>query len=147
MLSFFLKRFLSLESIKYVIVGFFTTLLNFLLFIVLNFLFENSITNFRYNWLIAEALAFILSVLFDFFMDKYIVFRKTDTKIIETFKELINFMIMRVVSEILNVVGMFIFINKLKINTYVSKSILCIVVVILNYLFSKFIIFNKNNND
>lgn len=138
-----LKKFIFSEAIKYIFVGILTTIINIVIFRFLLFIFNNNLPNFKYNWFFAEVPAFIIAVLFAFFMDKYFVFKKTGTKVSETTQELINFFMMRIISELVNILGLFIFINILKFDELYSKIGLSIIVVVLNYLFSKFFIFRK----
>lgn len=131
------------ETIKYLIVGFLTTLINLLTFKILFSKLNNNFPEFRFNWFLAEVPAFIIAVLFAFFMDKYFVFKKNRTNIFETIQEMFNFFMMRIISELVNIFGLFILINICNLDEFLSKLGLSIVVVILNYLFSKFIIFRK----
>ncbi len=73
-------------------------------------------------------------------MDKYFVFKKT---VSETIQELTSFFMMRIVSELVNVFGLFVLINILKFDEFISKIVLSVVVIVLNYLFCKFFIFWK----
>lgn len=138
-----LNKILFSETIKYLIVGGLTTVINLIIFRILLSTFSNTFHDFRYNWFLAEIPAFIIAVLFAFFMDKYFVFKKTGTKVSETIQELINFFMMRIVSELVNLFGLLFLINVLKFDEFLSKIGLSVVVVILNYLFSKFFIFRK----
>lgn len=138
-----IKKFLFSETIKYILVGLLTTLINIVIFRLLLFVFNKNLPDFKYNWFLAEVPAFIIAVLFAFFMDKYFVFKKTDTKVTETIQELINFFMMRIISELVHMLGLFVFINILKLDALYSKIGLSVIVVVLNYLFSKFFIFRK----
>lgn len=138
-----IKKFLFSETVKYIIVGILTTLINIVIFRLLLFVFNKNLPDFKYNWFFAEVPAFIIAVLFAFFMDKYFVFKKTDTKVSETIQELINFFMMRIISELVHMLGLFVFINILKLDALYSKIGLSVIVVVLNYLFSKFFIFRK----
>ena len=138
-----IKKFLFSETVKYIIVGILTTLINIVIFRLLLFVFNKNLPDFKYNWFFAEVPAFIIAVLFAFFMDKYFVFKKTDTKVSETIQELINFFMMRIISELVHMLGLFVFINILKLDALYSKIGLSVIVVMLNYLFSKFFIFRK----
>lgn len=138
-----IKKFLFSETVKYIIVGILTTLINIVIFRLLLFVFNKNLPDFKYNWFFAEVPAFIIAVLFAFFMDKYFVFKKTDTKVSETIQELINFFMMRIISELVHMLGLFVFINILKFDALYSKIGLSVIVVVLNYLFSKFFIFRK----
>lgn len=100
---------------------------------------------------ISSALSWFTSVLFAYITNKLFVFdskKETKTAII---KECISFFLARIVSGILCDVGTFaLMVNILNINDIISKVVTQIMVVILNYVFSKFIVFkndiNRTNN-
>ena len=137
------KSSVLIESLKYIIVGCLTTVLNIAIFSVLSIIFNKNFPDFKYNWFLAEVPAFIIAVLFAFFMDKYFVFKTGGHKILQIIQELSNFFMMRIVSELVNVFGMFVLVNIFKFKEIYSKIGLSFVVVVLNYLFSKFFIFKK----
>ena len=133
------------EIFLYILIGGLTTLLNFLLFFILNKCFEsNLLIDKRHSWFIAEGIAFLLATMFAFLCDKFFVFKSHNMNINIFFREMIEFFSFRIASEIINVFGMSIYIYIIKLDKNISKLLMSIVVVVLNYLCSKFIIFKKN---
>ncbi len=128
------------EVLNYLIFGVLTTVVNFVSY----FLFARLI---RIDEVISSGLSWFCSVLFAYVTNKLFVF-ESDTKTIKAFLlEMGSFFLARVVSGILCDVGTFALMVKVfNINDIVAKIVTQIMVVILNYILSKFFIFKKNNN-
>lgn len=103
-------------------------------------------------WLMAHPLgvptlpstlvAWVAGVLFAFFTNKFIVFESRGKR--GFWLELGSFTLARVVTGALDALIMLVFVDLLLFNDLIVKIISNIVVIILNYIFSKFIIFRKN---
>ena len=95
---------------------------------------------------ISSGISWFCAVLFAYITNKIWVFdSKTETKT-AFLKEMISFFVARVVSGILCDVGTFALMVKVfGINDIVAKITTQIMVVIVNYIFSKLIIFKKKN--
>lgn len=96
--------------------------------------------------IISNIIAWIFSVLFAYITNKIFVFESKIHKKGELFKEMFSFIFARLFTGLLCDVGLFAFMIKgLKINDLISKITTQVIVVILNYLSSKLIIFKKND--
>ena len=126
------------EIINYLVFGVLTTLVNFVLY----FIFSKII---GIDEIISNGLAWFFSVLFAYITNKIFVFdSKTDT-IKSLLIEMGSFFLARVLSGILCDVGTFaVMIKVFKINDIIAKIVTQVMVVILNYILSKFVIFKKN---
>lgn len=124
------------EVILYLIFGALTTIVN-----IISFWLCNDILSVEYK--ISNIVAWSLSVVFAFITNKTIVFESKNKNKEETTKEAISFIVSRVFSLVVDMVFMIVMVDILKINSLVSKIISNIVVVIINYIFSKFIVFRK----
>ena len=126
------------EIINYLVFGVLTTLVNFVLY----FIFSKII---GIDEIISNVLAWFFSVLFAYITNKIFVFdSKTDT-IKLLLIEMGSFFLARVLSGILCDVGTFaVMIRVFKINDVIAKIVTQVMVVILNYILSKFVIFKKN---
>ena len=126
------------EIINYLVFGVLTTLVNFVLY----FIFSKII---GIDEIISNGLAWFFSVLFAYITNKIFVFdSKTDT-IKLLLIEMGSFFLARVLSGILCDVGTFaVMIRVFKINDVIAKIVTQVMVVILNYILSKFVIFKKN---
>ena len=120
----------------YLIFGVLTTAISFLV----QWIFTD-IISLPYAWL-ATVIAWVVSVLFAFVTNKIIVFEKKDDK--GFFIELLLFYSSRLLTGLLEIGAMALFVDLLFFNQWVVKIIANIVIIILNYIFSKFIIFKKD---
>ncbi len=91
--------------------------------------------NIGYIW--SANYAFIAAVLFAFFTNRHIVFKKGNNVI----KEISLFFIARVITQAINNLGLVLFIEFIGVGEFVSQVILSVIVVILNYILSKYTIF------
>lgn len=124
------------EGILYLFFGGLTTLINIAAF----YLFRQL----SIEVYISNLLAWVLSVLSAFIFNKLFVFDSNSTNISLIVKEGISFFGFRILSLGIDMIMMFVMIQLLSINEMISKVFANIVVIILNYLFSKFFIFKSN---
>ena len=125
------------EIINYLVFGVLATLVNFVSYYIFAKLLG-------IEEVISSGLSWFCSVLFAYITNKLFVFEsKTETK--KAFlKEMMLFFLARVGSGILCDVGTFALMVKVfNINDIFSKIVTQVMVVIVNYLFSKLIIFRK----
>lgn len=124
------------ELILYVIVGVLTTIVAFASLYVFH-----SLMNIRVE--IANIFSWICAVIFSFILNKLIVFESKEKNLGKTLKEFVSFVAARLASlgvdELIVIVGC----NVLHLNTYLVKAISEVFVVIINYFFSKFVVFKK----
>lgn len=138
------------EIILYVVFGVLTTLVNFAVF----WLFSKILGEKLY--LFNNAVAWIVSVVFAYITNKLFVFESKSLKPSVIFKEVIEFFAARLFSFAVEEGGLLLFVKCLhfdncSLNIFsfrisgqmIAKVILAVIVVILNYFFSKFIIFAK----
>ena len=126
----FNKRF-KYELIAYIIFGILTTVVDWIVYYILS--------NLGVNYIINSIISWTLAVLFAFVTNKLFVFDSKRLKNI--FRELVLFVLSRLSTLVINLAGMYVLISLLKLNEFISKAILSILVVILNYIFSKLFIF------
>ncbi|MBR2246608.1 MAG: GtrA family protein [Bacilli bacterium] len=120
----------------YLLFGFLTTVINIVAFYLLDKVFNNIY--------ISNIIAWIISVAFAFITNKLLVFesKSMDNKLV--FKESVLFIFFRVLSLLIEMVLLGLLVKTLFVDKIVSKVITNIVVIILNYIFSKLIIFKNN---
>lgn len=124
---------LDKELILYVFFGVLTTIVN----IVVYFFFESVL---GVNYLISNIIAWFFSVLFAYITNRIWVFESESDNIL---KEMSLFFGGRIFSGAVDTALMYLFIDILSIGDFISKLIVQVVVVILNYVFSKLIVFKK----
>lgn len=139
------------ELILYVVFGVLTTLVNFAAFWVFTEILGESL------YLLNNAIAWVAGVVFAFVTNKIFVFESKSAEVKKVIKELAEFTAARLFSFGVEEGGMLLFVTALGFGKktfeifgftftgqFAVKVVLAIVVVILNYFFSKFIIFKKD---
>lgn len=130
------KESISREMIAYLLCGVITTLCNYIVYFLLR----------RYTnvpLVLANVLAFIVAVTQAFFTNKYFVYRRMSSQLTIIIQEFISFVSLRVVSMGLETLLLVILVEKLHLWEMGSKLAVSVLVVILNYLFGKFITFRR----
>lgn len=127
------------ELINYGIFGVLTTILNYVSYIIFTRVFG-------INILISNLIAWTLSVIFAFITNKLIVFKSKELTSKILLKESISFLAARVFSLLLDMAILYVMSDLMGINDLIVKIISNIVVIIVNYILSKFIIFKDNKN-
>lgn len=128
------------EIINYLVVGFLTVLVNLIIFFVLRAIFFKSDN--QLNIQICVVISWIVAVLFAFFTNKKYVFN-SKTKGKENTYEMIKFFLSRITTLFMEMFGMWLLTSFISINDKVSKILIQIIVIILNYIFSKMFVFKK----
>lgn len=128
------------EVINYLIFGVLSTIVNFVTYYIAAKLLG-------IDEVISSGISWFCSVLFAYITNKIFVFESKTKGIKELAKEITTFFLARIASGILCDVGTFaIMVKVLHINDIISKIITQVMVVIVNYIFSKLIIFKKKGN-
>ena len=122
------------EVIDYIIFGGLTTLVNLIAF----YIFDTLI---GWPYLVANAIAIILSILFAYVTNKIFVFRTKELGAKENVLEFIKFIGFRGVSGLADMMTMWILVDLITLDTNIAKLLTQFIVVVLNYVFSKFFIF------
>ena len=131
-----IKKLFYREVILYGIFGVLTTVVNLVTFFVLTHVgLEENLSN---------ILAIITCVLFAYFTNRKLVFNSTAVTFKDNLKEFYRFMLGRAFTMILEIVGFYLLFNILGIQEFISKLILTVIVIILNFFISKFFAFKKS---
>lgn len=122
------------EVINYIFFGVLATIVNILSFYIFD-------TIFNWQYLVANAISIAVSILFAYITNKLFVFEsKTETRQ-ELFQEFTSFVSFRLLSGGIDMLTMLVLVDILTIDSFIAKLFTQIIVVILNYIFSKFFIF------
>ncbi|MBE6501794.1 MAG: GtrA family protein [Methanobrevibacter thaueri] len=119
------------ELVLYVVFGAFTFFVN----IIVYFFFEDVL---GVNYLISNIIAWFFSVLFAYITNRIWVFESKSPDIL---KEMSLFFGGRIFSGVVDTALMYLFIDVLTIGDTISKIVVQIIVIVLNYIFSKLIVF------
>ena len=129
-----IKKLINKEIILYVIFGVLTTIVNLIAY----YLFSNII---NINYLISNAIDWIISVVFAYITNKFFVFNSSYINKDVIIEEFIKFMNCRLISGLSEVVLLFLFVDLLLMNDIVAKLIIGVLVALINFIFSKVFIF------
>ncbi len=94
-------------------------------------------------FLIANIIAWILAFIFAFITNKLFVFESMSWETQIAMKEFVGFLSARLATGILDTVLMWLFVSIISLDDTLSKIIINILVIIINYIASKFFIFKK----
>lgn len=94
-------------------------------------------------FLIANIIAWILAFIFAFITNKLFVFESKSWEAQIAMKEFVGFLSARLATGILDTVLMWFFVSVISLDDTLSKIIINILVIIINYVASKFFIFKK----
>ena len=95
---------------------------------------------------ISTSIAWIIAVLFAFVTNKAFVF-ESKKKNKEAIKEAANFILCRIGTGIIEVGMMWVFVDLLLLDGTVMKLITNIIIIVLNYVASKFFVFRREGNE
>lgn len=124
------------EVILYLIFGVLTTLINIITYYFCTRLFHFG----EYE---SNVIAWIVSVLFAFVTNKLFVFESKNRNFKLLLKEASSFILFRLLSLGMDMGAMYLMISIFKWNDLVAKIISNVIVIILNYVFSKIFVFRK----
>ena len=127
------------EIIDYLIIGFLTTLVSLIVYygLVLTILDPDNGIELQ----IANVSSWIAAVTFAYFTNRKIVFKSKNNNM---FKEAVKFYSSRLFTLAVDMFFMFIFVTVFHFNDKIIKIIVQVIVIILNYLISKFFVFKKD---
>lgn len=120
------------------IFGVLTTIIN-----LTSYYFFSKIINI--NYLISNIISWIISVIFSYITNKLYVFNSKDKRMDVIVKEFIKFINCRLTSGFIEVLLLFLLVDIMKINDIISKLAIGVIVVVLNFIFSKIFVFQKVN--
>lgn len=133
-----IKKILNKETISYVIFGILTTIIN-----LISYYFFSNIINI--NYLISNIISWIISVSFAYVTNKLYVFNSKDKNKDSVIKEFIKFVNFRLTSGVIEMILLFLLVDMIRVNDIISKLVIGVIVVVLNFIFSKIFVFQKVN--
>ena len=121
-----MKNKVSKELTAYLVVGALTTIINFIVFYAMIFI--------GLDYKVSNTAAFIVSVIFAFIANKKYVFLSDKSY----YDEFIKFSLGRLFTYVLDIGTMIILIEVFSVTEYMSKLWTNILVILANYIISKF---------
>ncbi len=128
--------FMTREVITYLISGVLTTVVNWVLYWLI-------VEKIGMEELSGNAVDWVLTVAFAYAINAFWVF---DSKFIgwsAERKKILKFYAARLLTFVIEEGGILIFVKQLKFNGLMVKAVLAVIVIILNYVFSKLFVFLK----
>ena len=128
------------EGVAYLIFGVLTTVIDYV------------ISNVLFYWtkvptLPAQTIAWIAAVVFAFVTNKWWVFESHTLVPSEVWKEFVSFIICRIATFVFNLAALFVMVDLMGMEFFFCKLLISVVVVVLNYVFSKILIFAKKKDN
>lgn len=124
------------EAISYLFFGVLTTAVDFVSYFIFTRLFS-------INEVLAHVLSQAVAILFAYITNKLFVFEGKTNTLFELIVQFVKFVSCRLVTMVINSAMFAFMIDIMHIPDIISKVVVSIVVIILNYVFSKLIIFRK----
>ena len=134
------------EIVLYLVFGVLTTLVNYLVYYPLVNL-PGMKDNAGWWVLVVNVIAWVAAVAFAYFTNKFFVFKSTDKSGGTVLREVLEFVGARVASLLIEEAIIALFVTLLRFNGNAVKLIASVGTVIINYFFSKFVIFRKKRKN
>ncbi len=129
------------EQISYLFFGCLTTLISWGVSTVLYYFVFGESGNLLSN-IISEAIA----ITFAYVTNKLFVFNSKTPDFASFMRELLSFFGLRVISTFLNLGAMYLLVDVWKAEFWICKIAVNVIIIVVNYVFSKLLIFNKSKN-
>lgn len=130
------------EAVNYLIFGFLAFLVNMIAYAAAAKVLgaDNSKI---FLVLLATSFAWVIAVLFAYWTNRTFVFKSKVTNKSGVWKEFITFIGARVVTGVMELVIMYVMVDLVNVDDFISKFICNVIVIITNYIFSKLWVFKK----
>lgn len=128
-------KVLNKEIILYIVFGIITTIINIGTFYIL--------TNIGIEYILSNLIALILAKTVAYLTSKFIVFKKKCKNKKELLIEIISFVFVRGITMLIDFIGLIILVEMFNIEKIMSKIIITLIVIVINYVASKIYIFKK----
>jgi len=122
----------------YILFGLITTLVNLIVYKVL--------IDLGIHYTISTTVAFVVAVSVAFWTNRLYVFRSQSQGLASVFREMTSFFSMRILTYLIDVVGLILLIELLLVDPFISKLLVNGLVVVLNYLLSRFVVFQTGKD-
>ena len=133
------KKLVNRETVTYGIAGVLTT--------IVNLASLEGLCSLGIPTLTSNAMAWVIAVTFAYIVNKVNVFRSQSNDVKDEASKVTKFFGLRLITLGVEQVGLLIFVVSMGFNRLLIKCFIAVIVIILNYIFSKLFIFNKNEKD
>ena len=125
------------EMLRYIFIGGCTTVVDYISYQAMVLYLHMDIT-------ISNILSATLAIMFAYVTNKFFVFVSPATSFAEHVAEFFKFIASRLFTLVLEFAGVYLLVNILGQDYRIGKGETIIVVIIINYILSKFLVFRKN---
>lgn len=122
--------------IRYLFFGGCASLVNLVTYYVLRAAFDVDIN-------LANSISVGASILFGYYTKSKFVFESQAEGLLEKLVEFVKYLGARVVSVAIEMAGVWIMVDSLHMHDYIAKLVIQVVVLVVNYILNKFLIFTK----
>lgn len=137
-----IRKVLNRETVLYIAVGVLTTLVDYLVFALVNELLKTGGMNVTDSSSAATAAAWAAAVIFAYFTNKIYVFESKDWQAGTLVREVLQFFGARVLSGLITLWLMRVLVGA-QMNEYLAKILTSVFNLVFNYVASKLLIFRK----
>ena len=123
--------------LKYIFLGGCATLVNLISYYILR-----TTTNLNIN--IANTISVAIAMMFAYYTNSRFVFESKAILFKDKLREFVKFVSARLVTMVVEVGGVWFMSDCLHINDYIAKFVIQFIVLVLNYILSKFFVFKKD---
>ena len=132
-----IRKLYKSEIIRYVFFGGLTTLVNLVIF------YGGLLAKINYN--AANVLSIVIAILFAYFVNFRFVFHTGCSRLRDHISPFVKFVGARLFSMVVEVGGVWLLVDVMHQQPMIGKLITQVIVIVLNYIFSKFFIFTTGN--
>ena len=135
-----IRKFLDSDIFRYLFFGGLTVLVNLGCF----YLFTEPL---GWSLEVSNILSVILALLFAYFTNSRFVFHPKHDSFQARLREFWRFVNVRMLTLLLEVLGVPLLISVFMVDDMVAKAVIQVIVIVLNYVFSKLIVFKNTINE
>ena len=137
MIQMLIKKYITKELIVYGVVGGMTTVVNFIVSYLMNDIIGCTFT------VITNSVAWVAAVAFAYVANNTWVFRLGFEGWKKEFQKIWKFTAGRIATWVIEVGGMYLLVDCMELKFWPIKIALAVIVILLNYVFSKLFVFIK----
>lgn len=132
---------LKSEVCRYLVTGIITTLVNYVLFLIICYL--TPMGNSNTGITAANIISIFAAIVFAYFANKHVVFKSQTFGIKKMIHEMASFIAARLSTMVIEVAGVFLLVSVAGREPFIGKLLVQSVVVIGNYFISRYLVFKK----
>ncbi|MGW9531067.1 GtrA family protein [Paenibacillus terrae] len=131
---------LGKELVNYAVFGVLTTIINLIVYA----LFTKVLSA---DYKLSITVAWLISIIFAFVTNKLYVFKNNGSRLTSLPKEFFLFFLIRLSSLCLDIILMIVLVQNVRMNDFLAKIIVNFIVIAVNYLASKYVVFMKKTSE